>query len=101
MYQDLADIKVLTYDILNKSMDDCQGNIETVSNDIQHLQASFEDEEAKLEDENFDLNKIDMKQGDGDVKRGKNKEQRENVLGELVITEREYCRDLKLTWQVE
>ena len=31
--------------------------------------------------------------------RQKNKEQRENVIGELVTTEREYCRDLKLTWQ--
>ena len=28
----------------------------------------------------------------------KNKEQRENVIGELVQTEREFCRDLKLTW---
>lgn len=30
--------------------------------------------------------------------RQKNKEQRENVISELIITEREYCRDLKLTW---
>ena len=29
----------------------------------------------------------------------KNKEQRENVISELVQTEREFCRDLKLTWQ--
>ncbi len=29
----------------------------------------------------------------------KNKEHRENVIGELVKTEREFCRDLKLTWQ--
>jgi hypothetical protein len=29
----------------------------------------------------------------------KNKEQRENVIGELVQTERDFCRDLKLTWQ--
>ena len=32
--------------------------------------------------------------------RRRNREQRENVLGELVLTEREYGRDLKLTWQV-
>ena len=32
--------------------------------------------------------------------RRRNREQRENVLGELVLTEREYARDLKLTWQV-
>ena len=32
--------------------------------------------------------------------RRRNKERRENVMGELVITEREYCRDLKLMWQV-
>ena len=31
--------------------------------------------------------------------RRKNKEQRENVIGELIMTEREFCRDLKLTWQ--
>jgi len=31
--------------------------------------------------------------------RRRNKEQRENVLGELMITEREYARDLRLTWQ--
>ena len=28
------------------------------------------------------------------------KEQRENVLTELLVTEREYCRDLRLTYQV-
>lgn len=28
------------------------------------------------------------------------KEQRENVLTELLVTEREYCRDLRLTCQV-
>lgn len=32
--------------------------------------------------------------------RRRNKEQRENVVGELLLTEREYARDLKLTWQV-
>ena len=31
--------------------------------------------------------------------RAKNKEQRENVISELVVTERDFCRDLKLTWQ--
>ena len=29
----------------------------------------------------------------------KNREQRENVVGELVVTEREFCRDLKLTFE--
>ncbi len=29
----------------------------------------------------------------------KNRERRENVISELVVTEREFCRDLKLTWQ--
>ena len=33
------------------------------------------------------------------VGRAKNKEQRENVISELVVTERDFCRDLKLTWQ--
>ncbi len=28
------------------------------------------------------------------------KEQRENVITELLVTEREYCRDLRLTCQV-
>lgn len=32
--------------------------------------------------------------------RKKVKEQRENVLTELLVTEREYCRDLRLTCQV-
>ena len=31
--------------------------------------------------------------------RAKNKERRENVIKELEITERDFCRDLKLTWQ--
>ena len=34
-----------------------------------------------------------------DIFSKKNREQRENVIGELVQTEREFCRDLKLTWQ--
>jgi hypothetical protein len=32
--------------------------------------------------------------------RRKNREQRENVVQELIKTEREYCRDLSLTSQV-
>lgn len=32
--------------------------------------------------------------------RRKNREHRENVISELVQTEAEFCRDLKLTWQV-
>lgn len=32
--------------------------------------------------------------------RKKVKEQRENVITELLVTEREYCRDLRLTCQV-
>ena len=32
--------------------------------------------------------------------RKKVKEQRENVLTELLVTEREYCRDLRLTYQI-
>jgi hypothetical protein len=31
--------------------------------------------------------------------RAKNKERRENVINELAMTERDFCRDLKLTWQ--
>ena len=31
--------------------------------------------------------------------RAKNKERRENVINELSVTERDFCRDLKLTWQ--
>ena len=33
------------------------------------------------------------------VFRAKNKERRENVINELAVTERDFCRDLKLTWQ--
>ena len=38
MYQDIAVAKGSTYDTLNKRMDRCQENIETVSDDIQRLQ---------------------------------------------------------------
>ena len=31
--------------------------------------------------------------------RAKNKERRENVISELLVTEHAFCRDLKLTWQ--
>ena len=31
--------------------------------------------------------------------RAKNKERRDNVINELAVTERDFCRDLKLTWQ--
>ena len=31
--------------------------------------------------------------------RAKNKERRENVICELLVTEHDFCRDLKLTWQ--
>ena len=31
--------------------------------------------------------------------RAKNRERRENVINELTMTERDFCRDLKLTWQ--
>ena len=34
------------------------------------------------------------------VCRRKNAEQRDNILRELLTTEREYCRDLKLLFQV-
>eukprot|EP00092_Neocalanus_flemingeri_P059232 GFUD01070744.1.p1 GENE.GFUD01070744.1~~GFUD01070744.1.p1 ORF type:complete len:905 (+),score=202.84 GFUD01070744.1:37-2751(+) len=115
MYQDIAVAKGSTYDTLNKRMDRCQENIETVSDDIQRLQACLADEEMKLDEENIDdltkreeyerikaqLNakRLEEEQKAAEEKRRRNKEQRENVLGELVITEREYCRDLKLTWQ--
>ena len=38
MYQDIAVARGETYDTLNKRMDRCQENIETVSDDIQRLQ---------------------------------------------------------------
>ena len=38
MYQDIAVARGSTYDTLNKRMDRCQENIETVSDDIQRLQ---------------------------------------------------------------
>ena len=38
MYQDIAVAKGSTYDTLNKRMDRCQENIDTVSDDIQRLQ---------------------------------------------------------------
>ena len=39
MYQDIAVARGPTYDTLNARMDTCQQNIETMSNDIQRLQA--------------------------------------------------------------
>lgn len=38
MYQDIAVARGSTYDTLNKRMDRCQENIDTVSDDIQRLQ---------------------------------------------------------------
>ena len=38
MYQDIAVARGATYDTLNKRMDRCQENIESVSDDIQRLQ---------------------------------------------------------------
>ena len=38
MYQDIAVARGSTYDTLNKRMDRCQENIETVSDDIRRLQ---------------------------------------------------------------
>jgi uncharacterized protein (DUF342 family) len=54
MYQDIAVAKGSTYDTLNKRMDRCQENIETVSDDIQRLQACLADEEMKLDEEKID-----------------------------------------------
>jgi len=115
MYQDIAVAKGSTYDTLNKRMDRCQENIETISDDIQRLQACLADEEMKLEDEKIDdltrreeyesikaqlkAKRLDEERKAEEEKRRRNKERRENVMGELVITEREYCRDLKLMWQ--
>ena len=48
MYQDIAVARGPTYDTLNARMDTCQQNIETMSNDIQRLQANLSDEEMKL-----------------------------------------------------
>ena len=41
MYQDIAVARGSTYDTLNKRMDRCQENIETVSDDIQRLQGGL------------------------------------------------------------
>ena len=41
MYQDIAVARGSTYDTLNKRMDRCQENIETVSDDIQRLQGEY------------------------------------------------------------
>ena len=41
MYQDIAVARGSTYDTLNKRMDRCQENIETVSDDIQRLQGEW------------------------------------------------------------
>merc|ERR1719422_2754301 len=111
MYQDIAVARGSTYDTLNKRMDRCQENIETVSDDIQRLQACLADEEMKLDEEKIDelskkeederikAKRVEEERKIAEEKRRRNREQRENVLGELVLTEREYGRDLKLTWQ--
>merc|ERR1719273_1546346 len=107
MYQDIAVARGSTYDTLNKRMDRCQENIETVSDDIQRLQACLADEEMKLEEEKIDeltkkeeyerikaqLNakRVEEERKIAEEKRRRNRDQRENVLGELVLTEREYA----------
>ena len=115
MYQDIAVAKGQTYDTLNARMDRCQHNIETMSDDIQRLQTSLAEEEIMMEDERIDLltRREDYERARAEVrarreeeerraaeeKRRRNIEQTANILRELVTTEREYCRDLKLLSQ--
>merc|ERR1719422_3000751 len=96
MYQDIAVARGSTYDTLNKRMDRCQENIETVSDDIQRLQACLADEEMKLDEEKIDeltkkeeyerlkAKRVEEERKIAEEKRRRNREQRENVLGELV-----------------
>eukprot|EP00094_Tigriopus_californicus_P005635 TCALIF_05432-PA protein Name:"Similar to DNMBP Dynamin-binding protein (Homo sapiens)" AED:0.05 eAED:0.05 QI:0/0.53/0.43/1/0.8/0.87/16/1294/2068 len=115
MYQEIAVAKGQEYDHLNLKMDHCQESIETLSDEIQRLQACLADEELKLEEDAIEENRRKAEdesrrsqlavQQREDFKRKKeekikkNKAQRVNVIRELVQTEREFCRDLKLTWQ--
>ena len=115
MYQDIAVAKGHTYDTLNARMDKCQQNIENMSDDIQRLQTKLSEEELVLEEERIDLltRREDYERARAEVRarreeeerkvaeerRRKNGEQRENILRELVTTEREYLRDLKLLSQ--
>lgn len=54
MYQDIAVARGPTYDTLNARMDKCQQNIETMSDDIQRLQANLTEEEMRLEEDRID-----------------------------------------------
>ena len=112
MYQDIAVAKGQTYDTLNARMDKCQQNIENMSDDIQRLQTKLSEEEMVLEEERIDLltrredyeraraemaaRRKEEERRRAEERRRRNTEQRENILRELVTTEREYLRDLTL-----
>ena len=51
MYQEIAVAKGPEYDTLNQRMDCCQESIESLSDDIQRLQACLADEELKAEED--------------------------------------------------
>eukprot|EP00095_Tigriopus_kingsejongensis_P009498 maker-scaffold1595_size34508-snap-gene-0.8 protein:Tk09498 transcript:maker-scaffold1595_size34508-snap-gene-0.8-mRNA-1 annotation:"dynamin-binding protein" len=115
MYQEIAVARGQEYDHLNLKMDHCQESIETLSDEIQRLQACLADEELMLEEDameesrqqaeqesrrsQMEAQKSDALKRKKEEKIQKNKEQRANVIGELIQTEREFCRNLKLTWQ--
>ena len=115
MYQEIAVAKGAEYDKLNQKMDKVQDNIEKLSDDIQRLQACLADEELKAEEDSIEETKrkeeeqsrraqleVQMREEEKRIREermAKNKERRENVIKELEITERDFCRDLKLTWQ--
>ena len=54
MYQEIAVAKGSEYDRLNQKMDRCQENIETLSDEIQRLQACLADEELQAEEDSIE-----------------------------------------------
>jgi len=54
MYQEIAVSRGGEYDRLNQNMDRCQENIETLSDEIQRLQACLADEELQAEEESIE-----------------------------------------------
>ena len=51
MYQEIAVAKGSEYEVLNQKMDGVQESIESLSDDIQRLQACLADEEMKAEED--------------------------------------------------
>ncbi|CAB4057773.1 OTUD5 [Lepeophtheirus salmonis] len=99
MYQEIAVAKGVNYESLNQQMDDCQENIDTLSDEIQKLQASLTNEEILVEEDNILFRPVIYENDDinnADNKKRKNAERRQLVIKELYATEKKYHENIQI-----